>query len=209
MKVDTDPFEVNSSFAEPCCLGVNMVEFASFEFDTSLGDFEQNIQQVFPGKELAHKEEQVRQRHGPRRAEASSSMIAQANPNVPIAMQWMNEVHRHRDREVREYNEYQNRRNFRGREWRGRGRFNGRFGQTYGRGRFRPHGRLPRNPPIVNQDLSKVSDKGAKPLALNYVVFPAQEKGKETAIDNKVLPTEPMNEDPGDGLYDDEFVEED
>ncbi|MED6221396.1 hypothetical protein PIB30_054246 [Stylosanthes scabra] len=106
MKFDSDPFEVNSSYVEPCCFGVNMVGFASFEFDTSLGDFEKNIRQVFLGvgegcssfekekmkKELAHKEEQVRQRYGPRRTEASSSMNAQVNSDFPIAMRWMREV---------------------------------------------------------------------------------------------------------------------
>ncbi|MED6191141.1 hypothetical protein PIB30_113240, partial [Stylosanthes scabra] len=49
MKIDADPFEVNSSFVEPCCFGINMTGFTSFEFDTSLGNFEENIQQVFPG----------------------------------------------------------------------------------------------------------------------------------------------------------------
>ncbi|MED6113436.1 hypothetical protein PIB30_070775 [Stylosanthes scabra] len=49
MKIDDDPFEVNSSFVEPCCFGVNMAGYTSFEFDTSLGNFEENIRQVFPG----------------------------------------------------------------------------------------------------------------------------------------------------------------
>ncbi|MED6122974.1 hypothetical protein PIB30_044948 [Stylosanthes scabra] len=49
MRVDTDPFEVNSSFAEPEFLGVNMVGFHSYEFDTALGDFETNVRQVFHG----------------------------------------------------------------------------------------------------------------------------------------------------------------
>ncbi|MED6212640.1 hypothetical protein PIB30_085418 [Stylosanthes scabra] len=49
MKVDSDPFEVNSNFVEPCCFEAHMVGFHSFEFDTSLGNFKQNIHQVFPG----------------------------------------------------------------------------------------------------------------------------------------------------------------
>ncbi|MED6191506.1 hypothetical protein PIB30_000603 [Stylosanthes scabra] len=76
MKIDTEPFEINSSYVEPFCLGIHMAGFTSFKFDTSLGNFEQNIRQVFPGvaaalfekermkKELAHKEEQARQRQG-------------------------------------------------------------------------------------------------------------------------------------------------
>ncbi|MED6137616.1 hypothetical protein PIB30_066654 [Stylosanthes scabra] len=127
MKIDPDPFEVNSSFVEPCCFGINMAGFTSFEFDTSLGNFEENIRQVFPGvgesllyflmqqklkdrdvslcprcnavfdadvaalfekermkKELAHKEEQVRQRHGVRRTESSTMMAV-----PPTQMQWV------------------------------------------------------------------------------------------------------------------------
>ncbi|MED6150465.1 hypothetical protein PIB30_072578 [Stylosanthes scabra] len=108
-----------------------MVGFHSFEFDTSLGNFEQNIRQVFPGvgeglldflmqqklkdrdvslcpkcnavfdaeaaalfekerikKELAHKEEQVRQWNGPRRVD-----VAGLTSSNPATMQWMQEVH--------------------------------------------------------------------------------------------------------------------
>ncbi|MED6159222.1 hypothetical protein PIB30_040338 [Stylosanthes scabra] len=114
MKVDSDPFEVNSNFVEPCCFEVHMVGFHSFEFDTSLGHFEQNIRQT--------------------------------NSNNPTAMQWM-QVHGNQDRDFKEYNEYQNRRSFRGHGGRGRGRFNGCFGQNRGRGRFHSHGVLSRNPP--------------------------------------------------------------
>ncbi|RYR04161.1 hypothetical protein Ahy_B06g083750 [Arachis hypogaea] len=99
MRVDTDPFDVG-----PIFLGINMVGF-TYEFDTTLGDFETNVRLVYPGdgeglleflmqqrlkdrnvslcprsnvvfdaeaavifekekmKELAHKEEQIRQRH--------------------------------------------------------------------------------------------------------------------------------------------------
>ncbi|RYQ90236.1 hypothetical protein Ahy_B09g096443 [Arachis hypogaea] len=46
MKVDSVPFDAGTNFAEPF-LGVNMVGF-SYEFDTALGDFETNIQAVYP-----------------------------------------------------------------------------------------------------------------------------------------------------------------
>ncbi|MED6172068.1 hypothetical protein PIB30_046633 [Stylosanthes scabra] len=212
MKVDSDPFEVNSKFVEPCCFEAHMVGFHSFEFDTSLRNFEQNIRQQLlfskkerMKKELAHKEEQVRQRHGPRRAYASSSMTAQTNSNNPTAMSWM-QVHGNQDKDFREYNEYQNRCNFRGRGGRGRGRFNGRFGQNRGRGHFRFHGILPRNPP--SKDSSEILEKGVKTSALDRVVFPSQEKGKYV-VTEKVSSTEPMLKDQDDDLYDDEFVEED
>ncbi|MED6184886.1 hypothetical protein PIB30_051768 [Stylosanthes scabra] len=144
MKIDSDPFEVNSSYVEPCCFGINMAGFTSFEFDTSLGNFEENIRQVFPGvgeaaalfekermkKELANKEEQVHQRHGSRKNEPANLMA------IPlIQMQWIGESSRTR---VPGYNEYSTRRNFRGRgrgRGQGRGRFHGHFGKFRGRGR--------------------------------------------------------------------------
>ncbi|MED6199753.1 hypothetical protein PIB30_078854 [Stylosanthes scabra] len=138
MKIDTDPFEVNSSFVEPYCFGVNMAGFTSFEFNTSLGNFEENIRQVFPGigeglldflmqqklkdrdvslcpssfrkermkKELAHKEEQVRQRQGARRTESSNVMAV-----PPIQMQWVGGSSGAR---FPGYNDFPGHRNFRG-----------------------------------------------------------------------------------------------
>ncbi|MED6141560.1 hypothetical protein PIB30_104709, partial [Stylosanthes scabra] len=106
-------------------------------------------------KELAHKEEQVRQRHGPRRADVSRS-----NSNNPTAMQWMQEVHGNQGRDFREYNEYPNRRSFRGRGGRGRGRFNGRFGQNRGQGHFHPFGGRFNGP--SSKDSSEIIDKGQK-----------------------------------------------
>ncbi|MED6174804.1 hypothetical protein PIB30_072418, partial [Stylosanthes scabra] len=158
MKVDSDPFEVNSNFVEPCCFEINMVGFHSFEFETSLGNFEQNIRQAATlfekermKKELSHKEEQVRQRNGPRRVDVTGS--TSSNPAV---MQWMQEVHGNQDRDFKEYNEYSNRRSFRGRGDRGRGR----FGQNRGRGHFRPFGARFNN--LSNKGSSEIIDKGGK-----------------------------------------------
>ncbi|RYR10616.1 hypothetical protein Ahy_B05g079068 [Arachis hypogaea] len=47
MKVDSDPFDAGGSFAEPY-FGVNIVSF-SYDFDTTLGDFESNVRAVYPG----------------------------------------------------------------------------------------------------------------------------------------------------------------
>ncbi|RYR47892.1 hypothetical protein Ahy_A07g033877 [Arachis hypogaea] len=47
MKVDSDPFDVGANFAEPF-LGINMFGF-SYEFDTVLGNFEDNVRPVYPG----------------------------------------------------------------------------------------------------------------------------------------------------------------
>ncbi|MED6188923.1 hypothetical protein PIB30_090638 [Stylosanthes scabra] len=226
MKVDSDPFEVNSNFVEPCCFEINMVGFHSFEFDTSLGNFEQNICQVSPGvgeglldflmqqklkdrdvslcprcnavfdaeaaalfekgrmkKELAHKEEQVRQQNGPRRVDVAGS--TSSNPTLLLCNGC---------------------KSFRGRGGRGRGRFHGRFGQNRKRGCFHPFGSRFNN--LSNKGSSEIIDKGAKTSALDQVVFPNKEKGKEVEAENKTS-TEPMLKDQDDDLYDDEFVEED
>ncbi|MED6124680.1 hypothetical protein PIB30_061263 [Stylosanthes scabra] len=180
MKIDTDSFEVNSSFVEPCYFGVNMAGFTSFEFDTSLGNFEENIRQVFPRvgealfekermkKELAHKGEQVRQRQGARRTESSNVMVV-----PPIQMQWVGGSSGVR---FPGYNDFPGHRNFRGGN---------------------------RVSPFENKD------KGAKTTTLHRVVFPkTQGKVKEIAADPKV-DSKFMKEEEGDDLYDDEFVEED
>ncbi|MED6147241.1 hypothetical protein PIB30_042267 [Stylosanthes scabra] len=90
--------------------------------------------------ELAHKEEQVRQRHGSCRNESSNLM---ADP--PIQMQWVGESSRTR---FPRYNEYPACRNFRGQgrgRGRGHGRFHGQFGQLRGRRRFYSHNDMNRN----------------------------------------------------------------
>ncbi|MED6148955.1 hypothetical protein PIB30_057829, partial [Stylosanthes scabra] len=119
MKIDTDPFEVNSSFVEPCCFRVNMAGFTSFEFNTSLGNFEENIRHVFPEvgealfekermkKELAHKEKQVCQRQGTRRTESSNVMAV-----PPVQMQWVGGSSGAR---FPGYNDFPSRRSFGGR----------------------------------------------------------------------------------------------
>ncbi|MED6163856.1 hypothetical protein PIB30_084073 [Stylosanthes scabra] len=61
----------------------------------------------------------------------------------------------------------------------------------------------------VEDDSIFKMDKGAKTSVLNRVVFPeSQAKGKEVIADTK-NDSEPMKEDQGDDLYDDEFFEED
>ncbi|MED6221319.1 hypothetical protein PIB30_053261 [Stylosanthes scabra] len=103
---------------------------------------------------------------------------------VPLVqMQWVGETPRSR---IPEYQEYQARRGF----WvrgRGRGRFSGR---SRGRGCGRSN---------AGGNRSQQAQAGS---------FEIQGKEKEVVSDSK-NDIEPMKEDQGDDLYDDEFVEED
>ncbi|RYR21623.1 hypothetical protein Ahy_B03g066930 [Arachis hypogaea] len=97
MKVDTNPFDVDASFIEPC-FGVNMVGM-SYDFDVALDDFESQVRSVYPGqgmasaifekermkKELAHREEQARQRQPIRRIEGQCSKTPQQSSVAPLS----------------------------------------------------------------------------------------------------------------------------
>ncbi|MED6185962.1 hypothetical protein PIB30_062157 [Stylosanthes scabra] len=203
MKIDTDPFEVNSSFVEPCCFGqklkdrdVSLCPRCNAVFDADAAAlFEKERMK----KELAHKEEQVHQRQGARRTESSNVMVV-----PPIQMQWVGGSSGAR---FLGYNDFPGHRNFRGGN-RGRGRGRG-FSHRHFRGRVRFHSRNAKSSSTAEASPSENKNKGAKTSALHRVVFPEnQGKGKEVAADPKV-DSEFMKEDEGDDLYDDEFVEED
>ncbi|MED6186511.1 hypothetical protein PIB30_067386 [Stylosanthes scabra] len=149
-------------------------------------------------KELAHKEEQVRQRQGARRIESSNVVVV-----PPIQMQWVRGPSGAR---FPGYNDFPGHRNFRGGN-QGRGRGRG-FSHRHFRGRARFHSQNAKSSSTADASPSENKDKGAKTSALHRVVFPeTQGKGKEIVADPHI-DSEAMKEDQGDGLYDDEFVEE-
>ncbi|MED6166820.1 hypothetical protein PIB30_113123, partial [Stylosanthes scabra] len=147
-------------------------------------------------KELAHKEEQIRQRHGVRRTESVTMTVP------PSQMSWVGGPSAAR---FHAYDEFPSHRNFRGGS-RGRGRGRG-FSHRYFRGRVRSHSRNAKATSKIEVKPSENKDKGAKTSALNRVVFP-EGKGKEAIVDPKT-DSEMFKEDEGDDLYGDEFVEED
>ncbi|MED6115522.1 hypothetical protein PIB30_091479 [Stylosanthes scabra] len=141
MRVDTDPFEVNSSYAKPELLGVNMVGFHSFEFDTALGDFEANVRQVILGVGKGLLDFLMQQKLKDRDVsmcpccnavfdveaaeifEKEKMKKELSHREEPLAALWMGEVNRHKNIELREREAYEAHRQAR-RET-SRGRFGG------------------------------------------------------------------------------------
>ncbi|MED6212301.1 hypothetical protein PIB30_082005 [Stylosanthes scabra] len=135
MKIDADPFEVNSSFVEPCYFGqklkdrdVSLCPRCNAVFDADVVALSEKERMK---KELAHKEEQVRQKQEARRTESSNVMAVPS-----IQMQWVGGSSGAR---FPRYNDFSGYQNFRGGN-RGRGRDRG-FSHRYFRGRVRFHSR--------------------------------------------------------------------
>ncbi|MED6195602.1 hypothetical protein PIB30_039475 [Stylosanthes scabra] len=107
MKVDSDLFEVNSSYVEFGFLGVHMVGFHSFEFDTALGNFKTNVRQVVPRVGEGLLDFLMQQKLKDRDVSMCPRWPSPYGPTRPPGVLWMNEVNRHRDIELREREEYE------------------------------------------------------------------------------------------------------